>query len=386
MNKNPVNPVILSKKFRRRRLSFNGMRTGIANLPLHYGRAPRWLFGRMEVLSRQIAIYVIGEYGPQAFLKRLSDPFWFQALGAVLGFDWHSSGLTTTVCGALKAGLKGMEEELGIFVAGGKGAVSRRTPSEIIGWGERLSFDPGRLVYASRMAAKVDSAGLQDGFQIYHHSFFFTRRGDWAVVQQGMNPTVRMARRYHWLSEGVRDFCCEPHQAICSERVGWALNMVSRQSGEARRVVASLAGERPEKLIHNLHFLQRLDLPIRHQILLKDINPERLKSIFLSTYEQKPQGFEDLLGRKGVGAKTIRALSLISELIYGVSPSFSDPARFSFTHGGKDGHPFPVDREVYDESISILQKALEKAMVDFTPKREALRRLNGFWQGVSGKI
>jgi len=232
----------------------------------------------------------------------------------------------------------------------------------------------------------VDSAGLQDGFQIYHHSFFFTRDGEWAVVQQGMNPTVRMARRYHWLSEGVRDFCCEPHQAICSERVGWALNMVSRQSGAARGVVTSLAGERPEKLIHNLQFLQRLDLPLRHRILLEDINSERLKSIFLSTYEQKPQGFEELLGRKGVGAKTIRALSLIAELIYGVSPSFSDPARFSFAHGGKDGHPYPVDRQVYDESISILQKALEKAQVDFTPKREALRRLNGFWRGIGGKV
>jgi len=362
------------------------MRTGVANLPLHHGRTPRWLFSRMEVLSRQIAIYVIGEFGPTVFLRKLSDPFWFQALGAVLGFDWHSSGLTTTVCGALKAGLKGIEEELGLFVAGGKGAVSRQTPSEVIRWGEKLSFDPNKLVYASRMAAKVDSAGLQDGFQIYHHSFLFNSSGEWAVVQQGMNPTVRMARRYHWLSEGVRDFCCEPHQAICSERRGWALNMVSRQSGEARKVVASLAGERPEKLLRELKSLQKLDLPTRHQILLKDINPQRLKGIFLSTYEQKPQGFEELLGRKGVGAKTIRALSLISELIYGVGPSFSDPARFSFAHGGKDGHPYPVDRRVYDESISILQRALQRAKVGPSLRREALRRLIGFWEGVGGEV
>ncbi len=362
------------------------MRTGIANLPLHYGRAPRWLFSRMELLSRQIILFIIGELGPQALLRKISDPFWFQALGAVLGFDWHSSGLTTTVCGALKAGLKGVEEEVGFFVVGGKGAASRQTPSEIIGWGEKLSFDPQGLVYASRMAAKVDSAGLQDGYQIYHHTFFFTSRGEWAVVQQGMDPTVRMARRYHWLSEGVRDFCCEPHQAICSERVGWALNMVSHKSGEAREVVTSLAGERPEKLLGELKFLQRLDLPTRHKILVGDINPQRLKGIFLSTYERKPRGFEDLLGRKGVGPKTIRALSLISELIYGVAPSFNDPARFSFAHGGKDGHPYPVDRSIYDESISILEEALQKAKLGPALKRDALRRLVGFWEQVDGEV
>ena len=362
------------------------MRTGIANLPLHCGKTPRWLFSRMELLSRQIAIYVIGEFGPQALLRKLSDPFWFQALGAVLGFDWHSSGLTTTVCGAMKAGLKGMEEELGLFVAGGKGVVSRQTPGEIIKWGEKLSFDPDHLVYASRMAAKVDSAGLQDGFQIYHHSFFFNRSGEWAVVQQGMNPTARMARRYHWLKEGVRDFVCEPHQAICSERRGWALNMVSHQSGAARRVVASLAEERPENLLRELRLLQRLDLPSRHQILLKDINPQRLKRIFLSTYERKPQGFEELLGTKGVGPKTIRALSLIAELIYGVSPSFDDPALFSFAHGGKDGHPYPVERRVYDQSISILHTALQRAKVGPTSKREALGRLMGFWEAIDGEV
>lgn len=351
------------------------MRTGVAHLPLHYGKAPPWLFQRMVKLAREIVIVVVDEFGPEELLRRLSDPFWFQALGCVLGFDWHSSGLTTTTCGALKEGIKGLESDLGIFVAGGKGAISRKTPSEIQSVGDKLSLDPSHLIYASRMAAKVDSAALQDGYQIYHHTFIFTRQGSWCVVQQGMNESNRYARRYHWLSEGVKDFVCEPHKAICSDGIGQALNMVAVESEKARRVSTEIAGEKPEKLIKELKRIQTLQLPSRHFLLKEDINPDRLWKVFLKTYERGPEDFETLLGLPGVGPKTIRALSLIAELVYGAKPSFRDPARYSFAHGGKDRHPYPVDRENYDRSIEFLKKAISSAKIGNRERMEALKRL-----------
>ncbi len=358
------------------------MRTGIANLPLHYGKAPSWLFQRMKALARQITIVIVDEFGAEEMLRKLADPFWFQALGNILGFDWHSSGLTTTACGALKEGIKGLERDLGLFAAGGKGGASRKTPGEIESFGKFLSRDPQELIYASRMAAKVDSAAIQDGYQIYHHCFFFTREGSWCVVQQGMNESSRYARRYHWLGEGLKDFVCEPHSAICSDQRNECLNMVARDSGKARGVSAELASEKPERLIKELKRLKRLDLPPRHQIVIKDMNPERLKRIFLRTYEVQPEGFEGLLGIKGVGPKSIRALSLISELIYGVSPSFQDPARFSFAHGGKDGHPYPVDRTSYNRSIAILEKAISQAKIGRREKLETLKRLGLLYSNV----
>lgn len=337
----------------------------------------------MVRLSREISIAVVSGHGPEGLLARLSDPHWFQAFGCVLGFDWHSSGVTTTTCGALKEGLRGLAGELGFFAAGGKGAASRKTPSEIESTGALLAVEPARLVYSSRMSAKVDSAGLQDGYQLYHHSFFYTASGRWAVVQQGMNGLTKYARRYHWLGSSDApaaesgSFVSDPHAAVCCDASSRTLNMVAAESRGARRLATELARERPEKLVREITRLKTLDMPRRHHVELGDIHPERLFKILLSTYEHRPGSFEKLLGMAGVGAKTIRALCLISELVYGEAPSMADPVRFSFAHGGKDGHPFPVDRATYDESIEFLSEALKKARVGRTEKAEAFRRLAG---------
>lgn len=354
------------------------MRSGIVNLPLHYGKAPPWLFERMTSLAREITRALVIEFGPEEVLRRLSAPFWFQAFGCLLGFDWHSSGLTTTVCGALKEGLRGLEDETGILVAGGKGKTSRKAPQEIERYCDHLSLEATPLIYASRMAAKVDSSALQDDYQLYHHTFFFTRRGEWCVIQQGMNPTTRYARRYHWLGEGVKDFVCEPHQAICCDARGTALNMVAQESGGARDAVAALTREAPDKTIAEVKKIERLNLPSHHPIQLEDLNAKRLHQILLTTYERGVKDFEQVLGTPGVGPKAIRALSLIAELIYGQRPSFRDPARFSFAHGGKDGHPYPVDRETYDRSIDFLKQGLWAAKVGRSEKLRAMKRLNAF--------
>ncbi len=354
------------------------VRTGIANLPLHGGKAPPWLFQRMVKLAREITLVVVTDFGPEEMLRRLSHPFWFQALGCVLGFDWHSSGVTTTLCGALKEGLRGLERDIGLFVAGGKGRTSRQTPSEIEVWSDRLSLNPAPLVYASRMSAKVDSAAVQDGYQLYHHTFLFTSKGEWAVVQQGMNETNRYARRYHWLGEKVTDFVNEPHFAFAAEKIGSALNLVASESKPARSTITEIATtEKPEKTLNELKKLKTLTLPTRHEILVTDLHPDSISRILISTYERQPQDFEQLLGLSGVGPKTIRALSLISELIYGIAPSYHDPARYSFAHGGKDGIPYPVDRQTYDQSIEILHRAIQRARLGLSEKREAEGRLRG---------
>jgi len=352
------------------------MKLGTADLPLHRGRAPKWLFGRMAQLAREVSEIVVLEHGTAGFLARISDPFWFQALGCVLGFDWHSSGLTTTTCGAIKEGIKGREEELGLFVAGGKGATSRRTPDEIAAWGDRTGLDADRLIDASRTSAKVDSAAVQDGYQIYHHTFLFDREGEWAVVQQGMNETNGMARRYHWLSRAVSDFVCEPHSAVCCDKRGETLNLVAEESGPARRTAADLSLRPPAEISGELKRLKSLALPRRHEIVLADVAPNRLERIFVKTYEARPGTFRDLLCLPGVGAKTIRALSLISELVYGDAPSHEDPARFSFAHGGKDGIPYPVDRPLYDRTIDLLGRAIRRAKLGQKAELDALRRLD----------
>ncbi|UCC66873.1 MAG: DUF763 domain-containing protein [Deltaproteobacteria bacterium] len=354
------------------------MRRGIAHLPLHYGKAPPWLFERMTLLAREIIRVLVAEFGPEEILRRLSDPFWFQAFGCLLGFDWHSSGLTTTVCGAVKEGLRGLEGETEIFVAGGKGKVSRDTPQEIEKHCNSISLEPADLTYASRMAAKVDSSALQDGYQLYHHTFLFTLHGGWCVIQQGMNTTTRYARRYHWLGEEVRDFVCEPHQAICCDARGTPLNMVAQESYGARGAVAALTREEPDLIIAEVKRMERLDLPSRHPIEFGDLNAKRLHQILLRTYERGTKDFEEVLGTPGVGPKTIRALSLIAELIYGERPSFRDPARFSFAHGGKDGHPYPVDRKIYDRSIDFLKRGLWATKVGRTEKLRAMKRLSAF--------
>ncbi|MDD5289248.1 MAG: DUF763 domain-containing protein, partial [Dehalococcoidales bacterium] len=340
------------------------------------GKAPRWLFDRMVKLAREITIVIVSDYGHEEMLKRLSHPYWFQAFGCVLGFDWHSSGVTTTLGGALKEGIKGVEKDLGLFVAGGKGKTSRKTPAEIKEWSEIISIDPAPLVYASRLSAKVDNSAVQDGYQLYHHNFIFTARGSWAVVQQGMNETNNYARRYHWLGETVTDFVNEPHSAILSETRGVTLNLVASESGSTRTTITDIATEtKPENLLADLKKLTTLSLPGHHPIGVSDIHPDSLSKILLSVYERQPEDFERLLGLPGVGAKTLRALSLISELVYGVAPSYRDPARYTFAHGGKDGYPYPVDRETYDKSIEFLAKVVNKTGMGISEKNEAVNRL-----------
>ncbi len=351
------------------------MKTGTAKLPLHYGSAPRWLFEQMTKLSREISLVLINEYGTGEYLKRLADSNWFQAFGCVLGFDWHSSGLTTTTCGALKEGLKPFQKDLGLFICGGKGKTSRKTPKEIETFGQQHSLNSQPLIYASKISAKVDNNALQDGYQLYHHSFFFNKKGKWAVVQQGMKPDSHWARRYHWLSDEVADFVNEPHSGITSDQKSKVLNLVDEKSKENRKTTTKLSQQKPEKTTQTIKKLQSTKLPDRHEILISDINPNNLKKIFLSTYEQQPNNFEKLLGMKGVGPKTIRALSLISELVYGAPISIKDPARYSFAHGGKDGIPYPVDRKTYRQSINYLQEATNKAKLGRYEKIHALRRL-----------
>lgn len=351
------------------------MRTGIANLPLHYGSAPQWLFSRMKELSSRIITVIISEFGAEELLKKIADPFWFQSLGCALGFDWHSSGLTTTVCGAIKEGLKGSEKDLGLFVAGGKGITSRKTPLEIENFGLKYGLEVDKHIYASKMSAKVDSTAVQDGYQLYHHVFFFTRKGSWAVVQQGMNEVNRDARRYHWYSAYLKSFVVEPQAAICCDKKVTTLNMVAKEADKCQKVSTFLARENPDKVIQEFEKVKKLVMPKRHEIFTGDIRSDNLKKILLKTYEELPEDYEALLKIKGVGPKTIRALALIAELVYGSKPSWEDPAKFSFAHGGKDGTPYPVNRTEYDNSINILTQAISKAKMGDKDKIEALKRL-----------
>jgi hypothetical protein len=353
-------------------------RTGTAHLPLHGGKAPAWLFSRMVKLAREISIHIVSEFGSEEMLRRLSDPFWFQAFGCVLGFDWHSSGVTTTVTGAVKEGIRGLESDLGFYAGGGKGAASRKTPSEITVACDRLSIDPRPLVYASRMSAKVDSAAVQDGYQLYHHAFFFTPSGGWCVVQQGMNDDNGMARRYHWLSAAVRSYVNEPHAAVCAEAEAPTLNLVANESEPVRSASAELSRQQPSVVLSALKEMPALTMPRRHAVMVADVNPQYLQKILLKTYERAPEDFETLLGMQGVGARTLRALALVSEIIYGTPASTRDPARFSFAHGGKDGFPYPVDTDTYDRTVEVLRAAVNRAGIDRSERVQALKRLVKF--------
>jgi hypothetical protein len=355
-------------------------RTGTATSPLHYGKAPAWLFGRMKLLAREIITAISSEFGAVEVLQKFSDPYWFQAFGCVLGFDWHSSGLTTTVMGAAKEGIRGLEKDTGIFIAGGKGAASRKTPDEIRRSGDRFSIDANTLVYASRMSAKVDNTAVQDGYQLYHHTFLFTTNGQWAVVQQGMNEQNRLARRYHWLGDDVTDFVVEPHKAVCCDERHKLLNMVARESEDARKISVSISREIPDKVIRNIETAKKLVLASRHNISGCDMNPDRIYKTLLATYERQPEDFESLLGIPGVGPKTVRALSLVSEIIYGKEPSYSDPARFSYAHGGKDGTPFPVDRKTYDKTIDVIKRAVRLSKLGSRDKLDAVKRLARYYE------
>jgi uncharacterized protein len=332
----------------------------------------------MVKLAREISIHIVSEFGPDEMLRRLSDPFWFQAFGCVLGFDWHSSGVTTTVTGALKEGVRGLERDLGFFAGGGKGAASRQTPSQIVAFCDAISLDPRPLVYASRMSAKVDSAAVQDGYQLYHHAFFFTRSGAWCVVQQGMNDVNGMARRYHWLDAAVRSYVNEPHAAVCAEQQAPTLNLVAAESEGVRQGSAELARQKPDLVLSALRGLPALEMPRRHAVAVADVNQRYLEKILLATYDRAPEDFETLLGMPGVGARTLRALALVSEIVYGTPASTRDPARFSFAHGGKDGFPYPVDTGTYDKTIEVLRAAVSKSGVERSERVAALKRLVRF--------
>jgi len=366
-------------------------RTGVARLPLHGGRAPRWLVVRMTKLAREIVPIIVNEFGREEFLRRVSDPHWFQALGCVLGYDWHSSGVTTVVTGVLKQAVE--PEELGLAVCGGKGKVSLRTPLEIGALGEKLGLPTHRireLRYASRMAAKVDNAAIQAGYPLYHHAFFLTEDGEWAVIQQGMNVKDRTARRYHWLSEKVENFVAEPHNAIVGDvKRDLALDMTSKQSEGCRKVSVDVVKEEPKKVVKMLKSIR----PAYQRSLREWIPKAKWKEYAVSVlymprnlnweavrkaYEFQPKNYEELLGIRGVGPATVRGLALISELIYGEKPSWKDPVKYSFAYGGKDGVPHPVDREAMDESIRILKDAVQNARIGDKERLRALKRLRRY--------
>ena len=374
------------------------MRTGIATVPLDYGRCPRWLFERMKRLSRGIMLAIREEFGPEEILKRLSDPVWFQSLACVIGFDWNSSGATTTTLGALKEGLRGLEKGLGIFICGGKGKTSRKTPEQIQKWGECLGMTPNlvdKLIYASKISAKVDSSCLQDGFQIYHHNLIFTKSAHWTVIQQGMNTIFRKARRYHWLSFKVKNFTQEPHSGIISDVKLKPLNLVAPESKENKKISTELVREEPKTFLKDIkliikkenHLIKQKRLPnfcemeLRdiefhcHPVLKEKFDLKRLKKTIERAHFLKPKNFEQLLVTKGVGPKTIRALSLVSEIIYGAKPSFEDPARYSFAHGGKDGTPYFPQAKEMDTTIEILEKGIKRSKIKNREKVEAQKRL-----------
>ncbi|WP_103122139.1 DUF763 domain-containing protein [Methylopila sp. Yamaguchi] len=368
-------------------------RAGSADLPLHGGRVPAWLGQRMTQLGVIITEAIVHHYGRDEFLRRLSHPFWFQSFGAVMGMDWHSSGVTTSVVGALKRGLTPRAGELGIHVCGGRGKQSRQTPDELIAAGARVGFDATALAAASRLIAKVDSAAVQDGFDLYLHSFIVTDDGRWAVVQQGMNGDLRQARRYHWLSEGLTSFVDDPHAAIDGETGGAIVNLADRRAAASRdaqldllrttspdRIAADAMAlepprEAPAKPSDQMT-LPHLVLPAHHEVRAGDVIARRLQGAIAAAAERGPEDFADVLATPGVGARTVRALALVAEVVHGAPCRFSDPARFSFAHGGKDRHPFPVPTLVYDETIRVLKTAVSNAKLGRDDRLEALARLD----------
>jgi hypothetical protein len=356
--------------------------TGSADLPLHGGTVPPWLRARMERLARVIAEAIVHHHGRAELLRRLAHPFWFQAFGSLIGMDWHSSGVTTTVVGALKRGLAPVERELGIRVCGGRGRASRRTPDELAAFGERTGRDGAALAQASRLVAKVDTAAVQDGFDLYLHAFVVTDDGDWTVVQQGMNGDARTARRYHWLSEGVRSFVEEPHAAIDGRPGGEIVNLTDRRASLARRAVVELVAGGPDAVVAEVRRLHRcgalptLALPARHRVAASDVVLRRLHGAVAAAAARGPEDFQDLLLVPGVGARTVLSLALAAEVVHGTPARFSDPARFSLAHGGKDARPFPVPVKVYDETLRFLRGAVDRARLGDGDRLAALRRLD----------
>ena len=377
---------------------------GIATFGLDDGKCPKWLFERMTRLGREIIKVIIEEYGPDEFIKRIADPVWFQSLGTVLAFDWNASGLTTVLTAALKEAIRGQEKNLGIFICGGKGKISRKTPEEIEQWGNVLGLPEGHvnsLVYNSKMTAKVDNSLIQDGFQIYHHTLFFSKNGTWAIVQQGMNTENQTARRYHWYSKKVTDLIKEPHSGIISQLINQpTLNLTALESEKTRETSTQLVRGSYYELIRDIQILDKhfsdysqmikiknkgqqsifLNLENRefiwHPVLKENfLKNKYLQKILYLVCERKPENYEKLLAMEGVGPKTIRALALVSEIIYGAKPSYRDPARYSFAHGGKDATPYPVDRLVYDQTINFFANVINKSKLQFNEKNSLFKKL-----------
>jgi len=365
-------------------------RSGSADLPLHGGAVPKWLADRMTRLGAVMSQAIIHHYGRDEYLRRMSNPFWFQSFGAVMGMDWHSSGITTSVIGALKRGLAPLAGELGVHVCGGRGRHSRQTPDELVAIGERVGFDGAALASASRLVAKVDSAAVQDGFDLYLHGFIVTDDGRWVVVQQGMNGERKQARRYHWLSEGLKSFVDEPHSAIDGPDQGVVVNLTDTRAGASRReqidmlntlgpdriageysrLRTSLDGEPAQPTLPNLI------MPTHHDVRPNDVIARRLHGHLAAAAERGPADFAELLAVPGVGARTVLALAMVAEVLHGAPYRFSDPARFSLAHGGKDRHPFPVPLRVYDQTIGVLKSAVQKAKLGNEEELAALKRLD----------
>ncbi len=407
--------------------------SGHADLPLHPGTVPRWLADRMMVLGTLITESLVENFGPEEVLVRLSDPLWFQSFGAVMGMDWHSSGITTSVMYALKRGLNPRAKELGIYVCGGRGKYSRMTPDELLEIAGREGLSGDELVRNSKLVAKVDNNAVQDGFQLYQHNFILTRNGSWAVVQQGMNGAEKKARRYHWCSTNLRSFVEEPHTGVVGDNRGKILNLTDSKANKARSSILEMSREEPERMLNEISQIGKqasqiilmqggeslplaptssvatpssgghprnapelpqqqelfpelsiqteekgrsIVLPSHHEVCKQDVDLKRLGGVLAIAYNNQPQDFESLLLTPGLGPRTLQSLALVSEVIYGTSSRFTDPARFSFAHGGKDGHPFPVPLKIYDESIRILRDSIEKSRLGYKDKSDCIRRLH----------
>ena len=357
--------------------------TGSADLKLMGGQIPPWLFERMVRLSRPMVEAIIMENGQRDFLRRISDPFWFQSFGSVIGMDWNSSGVTTAVLAALKKAINPHARQLGLFVCGGKGKDSLQTPNELLRVGEATGLNGNDLARFSKLTAKVDNTAVQDGFQIYLHGFIVSSDGDWSVIQQGMQPTTSSARRYHWHSASVRSFVEEPHSAICGDHQGEIVNLVDKRAIPAQESILGMTTEDPEKMLQEI---RRLEMPMYADVEAKDIDLKRLGGVLLIAREMQTKSFEELLLVKGLGPRTLRSLALVSEVIYGTPARFSDPARFSFAHGGKSGRPFPVTTTVYDETIEALTSAVRRAKIGDTDKQLAIRKLSELAQKVEADV
>ena len=358
-------------------------RSGVADLPLHGGRVPVWLAQRMTTLGTAICEAIVHHYGASELLTRLSDPFWFQALGCVMGMDWHSSGITTSVLGALKRGLNPRAQELGVYVCGGRGRHSRNTPGELRRVAELKGLDGDALVRTSRLTARVDNNAVADGYQIYLHGFIVSAAGEWSVVQQGLNDPRGLARRYHWHSASVRDFVSDPHTAVVGEHQGTIMNLVDSAAGPAQNAMLAVAREHPDAALREM---RRYSAPRHHDIRAENVDLKRLGAVLAVAYERDLRDFASLLLVENLGPRTLQSLALTAEVVHGTPTRFSDPARFSFAHGGKDGHPFPVPLKTYDESIGVLRSSLDAAKVGDTDKIDGFRRLDRFVRAVEERL